>query len=555
MALSIRYQNLSELIREIAKKYAEKPAFSCCLPNGFAGTLTYEQADQMSDAFALYLREKCGLKEGDRVAVQMPNCLAYPVAVFGIIKAGCISVNTNPLYTPSEMIHQFNDAGARVLVIIDLFGEKLPEVLAKTKIEKVVVVNIADYFSTIKATVVYAVQKFVKKELKPLGVTHVTFKTAICQGEALLAKNKDLLKSYVQNQKQDSVLALQYTGCTTGVSKGAMLTHGNILSNIIQMHKMLESRIEFGKEEIITALPLYHIFAFTVNLMIFYYSGGHNVLIPSPRPLTNLKKAFEMYSFTWITGVNTLFNGLLHEQWFLENPPKTFKAAAAGGTALHNAVAKKWVEIVKSPIIEGYGLTESSPVLSFNPLDGLNKEDSIGLPIVETEMKLVDDNGVEVALGQPGEIIARGPQIMKGYWQREKETADVIKGGWLYTGDVGVKDADGYFKIVDRKKDMILVSGFNVYPNELEDCISKHPKVTEVAVIGVPDEKSGEAVKAFIVKKVDSLTADEIKQHCHQFLTGYKIPKYIEFRKELPKSPVGKILRKDLRAEEFTKSK
>jgi long-chain acyl-CoA synthetase len=321
------------------------------------------------------------------------------------------------------------------------------------------------------------------------------------------------------------------------------------------MHHMLKSRIEFGKDVIITALPLYHIFAFTVNLMIFYYSGGHNVLIPNPRPLSNMKKAFDLFSFTWITGVNTLFNGLLHEPWFVENPPKTFKAAAAGGTALHNAVAKKWVEIVKSPIIEGYGLTESSPVLSFNPLEGVSKEDSIGLPIVDTEMKLVDDNGVEVGVGQSGEIIARGPQIMKGYWQRTKETSDVIKNGWLYTGDVGVKDADGYYKIVDRKKDMILVSGFNVYPNELEYCIAKHPKVTEVAVIGVPDEKSGEAVKAFIVKKKDDLTADEIKAHCHETLTGYKIPKYIEFRKELPKSPVGKILRKDLRAEELAKSR
>ena len=354
------------------------------------------------------------------------------------------------------------------------------------------------------------------------------------------------VKGYVDGVKLDSLAALQYTGGTTGVSKGAMLSHGNLLGNVAQMLSMNAALLKEGEESILTALPLYHIFAYTVNLLLFYQIGGHNVLIPSPRPPRNLQKAFEKYPVTWFSGVNTLFNALANEEWFQQAPPKSLKLSVAGGMALHGAVAKRWKEVVGTPVIEGYGLTEASPVVSFNPVDRV-KEGTIGIPFPSTDVKLVDEDRKPVAPGQPGELACKGPQVMLGYWERPDETAKVLEDGWLYTGDIAQMDEEGYFKIVDRKKDMILVSGFNVYPNEVEDCLAHHPGVREAAVIGVPDEHSGEAVKAFVVKKDPSLTAESVVKHCRESLAGYKVPRQVEFRDDLPKSPIGKIIRRELR--------
>jgi long-chain acyl-CoA synthetase len=372
---------------------------------------------------------------------------------------------------------------------------------------------------------------------------------AIARGELHLSGGSKA-ENYWRHLRGDHIACLQYTGGTTGVSKGAVLTHGNLLANLTQTLAMGGSHIEEGKECVLTALPLYHIFAFTVNLLAFYSVGARNVLIPSPRPVQNLQRAIENTPVTWISGVNTLFNALQNEEWFVAYPPKTLKAAIAGGTALHAAVAQRWEKVTGTRIAEGFGLTESSPVVCFNPLSGMAKADSIGIPVPGTDVALVDDDGRPVAQGEPGELIVRGPQVMQGYFARPDETAKTIKNGWLYTGDVAVMDIDGYFKIVDRKKDMVLVSGFNVYPNEVEDALAKLDDVLEAAVVGVPDDKSGEAVRAYVVKREGALLDEaEIIKHCKSLLTDYKIPKSIVFRSELPKTPIGKVLRKDLKAE------
>ncbi|HEU4882719.1 MAG TPA: AMP-binding protein [Longimicrobium sp.] len=541
----IAFKHMPDMVRRLSAKYAQKTAFTQVMPNGMAGTLTYEQVDRMSDEFAAYLRGALALDAGDRVAIQMPNSLSYPVVLFGVLKAGCVAVSTNPLYTPPEMIHQFNDSGARVLVISDLFADRLPAVLPKTGVENVVTVRITEWFPAVPAFVIRTVLKYVKKQLPPITVPHTPLQDALEAGRERVAAGVDV-KGYLDGVGLDTLAALQYTGGTTGVSKGAMLSHGNLLGNVAQMLSMNTALLKEGVESILTALPLYHIFAYTVNLLLFYQIGGHNVLIPSPRPPKNLQKAFEKYPVTWFSGVNTLFNALANEEWFQQNPPKSLKLSVAGGMALHGAVARKWKEVVGTPVIEGYGLTEASPVVSFNPVDRV-KEGTIGIPFPSTDVKLVDENGYPVGVGQPGELAAKGPQVMMGYWKRPDETAKVLRDGWLYTGDVAQMDEEGYFKIVDRKKDMILVSGFNVYPNEVEDCLANHPGVREAAVIGVPDEHSGEAVKAFIVKKDPGLTAESVVKHCRESLAGYKVPRSVEFRDDLPKSPIGKIIRRELR--------
>ncbi|HEX8316868.1 AMP-binding protein [Longimicrobium sp.] len=541
----IPYKHLPDMVRQQSARYATTPAFTQVMPNGMAGVLTYEQTERFSDEFAAYLRETLKLKAGDRVAIQMPNSLAYPVVLFGVLKAGCVAVNTNPLYTPPEMVHQFSDSGARVLVISDLFADRLPPVLPKTKVETVVTVRITEWFSALQGTLIRAVLKYAKKQLPPTTVPHTTFQAALKAGRAALASGTDTRK-YLDGVNLDDLAALQYTGGTTGVSKGAMLSHRNLLANTAQMIEMNAEYLKAGTESILTALPLYHIFAFTVNLLLFYQIGGHNVLIPSPRPPSNLQKPLAKYKISWFSGVNTLFNALANEEWFRQNPPK-LKLSVAGGMALHGSVAKRWQEVVGTPVVEGYGLTEASPVVSFNPVHKV-KEGTIGIPLPSTWVRCVDESGADVPLGQPGELICRGDQVMLGYWQRPEETAKVLRDGWLFTGDVALMDEDGYFKIVDRKKDMILVSGFNVYPNEVEEVAAAHPGVLEVAVIGVPDEHSGEAVKAFVVKKDASLTDDALIKHCRESLAAYKVPRQVEFRSELPKSPIGKIIRKDLRA-------
>jgi long-chain acyl-CoA synthetase len=541
----IAFAHMPDMVRRLSAKYAAKTAFTQVMPNGMAGTLTYEQVDRLSDEFAAYLRGKLALDAGDRVAIQMPNSLSYPVVLFGVLKAGCVAVSTNPLYTPPEMIHQFNDSGARVLVISDLFADRLPAVLPKTRVENVVTVRITEWFPAVPAFVIRTVLRYVKKQLPAVTVPHTPLQDALKAGHERIGAGVDV-KGYLDGVGLQSLAALQYTGGTTGVSKGAMLSHGNLLGNVAQMLSMNTALLKEGVESIMTALPLYHIFAYTVNLLLFYQIGGHNVLIPSPRPPKNMQKAFEKYPVTWFSGVNTLFNALANEEWFQQNPPKSLKLSVAGGMALHGAVARKWKEVVGTPVVEGYGLTEASPVVSFNPVDRV-KEGTIGIPFPSTDVRLVDEDRKPVAPGQPGELAAKGPQVMLGYWQRPDETAKVLEDGWLYTGDIAQMDEEGYFKIVDRKKDMILVSGFNVYPNEVEDCLANHPGIREAAVIGVPDEHSGEAVKAFVVKKDPSLTAESIVKHCRESLAGYKVPRQVEFRDDLPKSPIGKIIRRELR--------
>jgi long-chain acyl-CoA synthetase len=539
------FANLPELLRSSADKYKKTTAFTQVMPNGMNGSLTYGQVDQLSDQFASYLREVLGLTAGDRVAVQMPNCLSYPIVAFGVFKAGCVLVNTNPLYTATELIHQFGDSGATTLVVIDMFADRLPEVMANTKIKNVVTVKISEYFPSVVGGIVRAVQKFWSRSLPKIEVEHTKFATAISLGKSKYSKEK--VSSYAKDLKSESLAALQYTGGTTGVSKGAMLSHGNLVSNTLQMIAHSGSGMRAGKEIVLTALPLYHIFAFTVNLLGFYYNGARNILIPSPRPPSNLRRAFDNYKITWLSGVNTLFNALLNERWFQDAPPKYLHASAAGGMALQASVAQRWRELTGTPIVEGYGLTESSPVLTFNLLTGLAKDGSIGIPVPSTEVKCVDEDGKEVAIGESGEVIARGPQIMLGYWQRPEESAKTLKDGWLHTGDIAQMDADGYFTIVDRLKDMILVNGFNVYPNEVEEQIACVPGVLEVGVIGVPDERTGERVQAYVKATTPAPSKDEIIDQCRSNLAAYKIPKEIIFVDELPKSPIGKILRRTLR--------
>ena len=537
-------ETLPELIRAAAAKYSKTTAFTQVMANGMNGSLTYDQIDRLSDQFACFLREDLKLATGDRVAVQMPNCLSYPIVAFGILKAGCVLVNTNPLYTSNEMIHQFSDSGAKALVVIDMFADRVSGVLPKTQIKSVVTVKISEFFPSAVAGVIRGTQKFWSRSLPKINFTHITLKDALAKG----SRSKSSALKYLSGVDSSSLAALQYTGGTTGVSKGAMLSHGNLTTNTLQMVSMCGDYMRPGKEIVVTALPLYHIFAFTVNLLGFFHMGAKNLLVPTPRPPSNLKRVFENYKVTWMTGVNTLFNALLNERWFTDSPPKHLRASAAGGMALHASVSERWRKVTGTPIVEGYGLTESAPVLTFNPLGGNGKDGTIGIPIPSTLVKVVSEKGADVSDGEPGEIIAQGPQIMLGYWNQPDETAATLKGGWLRTGDIATRDADGYFTIVDRKKDMILVSGFNVYPNEVEEQIASFDGVQEVGVIGVPEGPGVEKVKAFVVAGPNRPTAEQIIAHCRQGLAAYKIPSSIEFVNELPKSPIGKILRKDLRS-------
>ncbi len=547
-----QYRTIGDMVSAIANLYGKNPAFTACLPNGMNGSLSFAQVDEMSDALAVYLRETAGLNKGDRVALQVPNGLSFPVAAFAVLKAGCVLVNVNPLYTAEEMARQFADAEPQALIVVDVFADKLEEALKGHPIPNIIITQVAEFFPALPRGIVRLVQKHWDRTLAPVTLPHIRFPAAIAAGREKQASDRITADQYSAEIAPDDIACLQYTGGTTGVSKGAMLTHANLLMNMEQSMEMI-SGVEKGREVALTALPLYHIFAFTVNLLGFYYLGARNILIPNPRPLSNLKRAFENYPITWMSGVNTLFNGLSNEIWFLDSPPKYLKFASAGGMALQSSVAARWEEVTGKPVLEGYGLTESSPVLTFNPL-GKTRAGSIGIPVPSTELRCVDEEGVEVAQGEAGELAARGPQIMKGYWQKPDETAKTMSGDWLLTGDIGVMDADGYFSIVDRKKDMVLVSGFNVYPNEIEDCLAAHPGILEAAVIGVPDGASGEAIKAFVVLGDTTLTTDAIRAYCKEHLTGYKVPKQVEFRDDLPKSNVGKILRKDLRNEETAAS-
>lgn len=545
-----RYRTLGDMVSAMAHLYGKKPAFTCCLPNGMNGTLSFAAVEEMSDAMAVYLREVCGLSQGDRVALQVPNGLSFPVAAFGVFKAGCTLVNVNPLYTSEELAKQLADAEPRALIVVDMFADKVRAAMRRHPIPNVIVTQVAEFLPAAPRGLVRLVQRYWDRALPPVDFPHIRLPAALDAGRKArekTARRGVAIEEYRANVAADDVAVLQYTGGTTGIAKGAMLTHRNLLSNMEQTTEMIEG-VEPGKEIALTALPLYHIFAFTVNLLVFWHIGARNVLIPNPRPLSNLKRAFENYSITWMSGVNTLFNGLTNELWFKETPPRHLKFASAGGMALQSVVAERWREVTGKPVLEGYGLTETSPVLTFNPL-GRVRDGAIGIPVPGTDLRCLDETGAEVALGEAGELAARGPQVMAGYWRRPEETAATMRGDWFLTGDVGVQDADGYFRIVDRKKDLVIVSGFNVYPNEVEDCIASHPGVAEVAVVGVPDAGSGEAVEAHVVLRDMQLAPDALRAHCKAHLTPYKVPRRVVLHDTLPKSNVGKILRKDVRAE------
>jgi long-chain acyl-CoA synthetase len=540
------YPHIPAMLRAAASAYDAQPAFSVCLPNGAHAAMTFAEVDRLSDAFAVYLREDLRLQPGDRVAIQMPNSFGYAVAAFGILKAGCTVANVNPLYTAEETLHQVHDSGARTLVLIDMFaGRMTPEILSH--LDNLILASVVDFFPAVKRKLVQFVLKRVKKQVPAPHFAHTRLMDAVAAGAKRLAARPDTVTVYTDGLSHDSIAALQYTGGTTGVAKGAMLSHGNLMANVEQSYGMLGDRVVPGREVCLTVLPLYHIFAFTINLLGMFQVGGHNVLIPSPRPLSNLKPALETFPISWTSGVNTLFNALCNEDWFTQQPPKHLKASVAAGMALHKDVAKRWEEITQSPVVEGYGLTEASPTLTVTPFSASGRRNTIGIPLPGTVVALLDDDGNPAPQGQPGELCAKGPQVMKGYWNRPEETEATFRDGWLATGDVAVMDETGFFRIVDRKKDVVIVSGFNVYPNEVEECIAKMPGVTEAAVIGVADEATGEAVKAFVVTTDPAIDEGAVRAHCRDLLTAYKVPKAVEFRDDLPKSPVGKILRKDLK--------
>ncbi len=531
------YDNIVQAFDESCDKYGDKVAFE-----NMGVAMTFKEFKAHSYNFAAWIQNSTDLKPGDKIAIQMPNLLQYPICIYGSMLAGLVVVNVNPLYTSREMEHQFNDAGVKAVVIVENFCAELQECLHKTSIKYVIVTRIPDLFPQPKQFIVNLVLKHVKKMVPAYSLPKTIDFREVVKDRGLKAKPVPL--------KNTDIAFLQYTGGTTGVSKGAILTHRNIIANGAQMKAWMGDTLKEGEEILITPLPMYHIFSLTVNCLAFIILGGKNVLITNPRDIPAFVKELGKHKWTVMTGVNTLFNGLLNNEDFRKLDFSSVKAVIGGAMAIQKPVAEKWKEVTGNILVEGYGLTESSPVASANPLNGTARIGTIGVPVPSTEMKLCDENGNEVPVGERGEINIKGPQVMQGYYNRPEETANVIKDGWLRTGDVAVMSEDGYFKIVDRIKDMILVSGFNVYPNEVEDVVAGHPKVLEVAAIGVPDDKSGEAVKIFVVKKDQSLTAEELKTYCHEELTGYKRPKHIEFRDELPKTNVGKILRRALRDEE-----
>ncbi len=533
-----KYQSIPEILEENFKNFAHLPAFHC-----MGKTLSYSELDQLSQKFASYLQNDLGLKKGDRIALMMPNILQYPVALFGALRAGLIVVNVNPLYTPRELEHQLKDSGAAAIVIFENACHTLQGILARTDVKHVLVTSIGDMLGFPKSLIVNFVIKKVKKMVPAWSIPNtIHFVSAVNS-----ADEKKFNKPKLTN---DDLAFLQYTGGTTGVAKGAMLTHKNIIANISQARAWISSLIKRGEEIIITPLPLYHIFSLTANCFVFGSIGGLNVLITNPRDMKGFIKELKKWKFTAFTGVNTLFNGLLNTPEFKTVDFSSLRLTLGGGMAVQKAVAEKWKEVTSVPLIEAYGLTETSPAACINPMDLKAYNGFIGLPIPSTDLEIKDDLEKTLAVGETGEICIKGPQVMKGYWKRDDETAKVMTAdGFVKTGDIGIMDENGFVKIVDRKKDMILVSGFNVYPNEIEDVVAQHPKVFEVAAIGVPDAKTTEAIKLFIVKKDPSLTAEEVIAFCRENLTNYKIPRHVEFRTELPKTNVGKILRKDLRGQ------
>jgi long-chain acyl-CoA synthetase len=530
------FPSIVSVLQTSLEKFRDRPAFA-----NLGKVITYAEVDRLSKQFAAYLLGELKLKKGDRVALMMPNCLQYPIATFGILRAGLTVVNTNPMYTARELKHQLVDSGATVLVVLDNFGDVVQEVLADTQVKQVVTTGLGDMLGFPKGAIVNFVLRHVKKMVPEFDIPGaMRFRDTLTLG--LMHPLPDVAIA------PDDLAFLQYTGGTTGVAKGAMLTHRNLVANMQQAAAWIGTNVRYGEEIIVTALPLYHIFALTANGLVFMKFGGLNYMITNPRDMPAFVKELKKVPFTAITGVNTLFNGLLNTPGFDRIDFSHLHLTLGGGMAVQRAVAERWKKTTGVTLVEAYGLTETSPAACINPMDLAEYNGSIGLPIPSTDACLKDEEGGLVPQGDVGELCIKGPQVMKGYWNRPDETANVIDGdGWLHTGDMAKMDEKGFFYIVDRKKDMILVSGFNVYPNEVEDVIAMLPGVLEVGAVGVPDDKSGEAVKVVIVRKDPSLTADDVRAHARENLTGYKQPKYIEFRNELPKTNVGKILRRELR--------
>ena len=537
------YRSVVEVFERSCKSFADCPAFS-----NMGVTLSYADLERYSAAFAAWLQNHTDLKPGDRIAVQMPNLLQYPIAVFGALRAGLIVVNTNPLYTAREMRHQFKDSGARALVYLNTFGKLVQEVLPDTDIEFLIEARIGDMLPTLKGLLVNAAVKHVKKMVPEYSLPQaVSFKQLLHDGARHSLRPVSL--------SLDQIAVLQYTGGTTGVAKGAMLTHGNLVANMQQVRANMQQLgedghpvIREGQEVMIAPLPLYHIYAFTVNCMCMMVTGNHNVLITNPRDIDGFVKELQRWRFTAFLGLNTLFVALMAHRDFNRIDFSGLKATNSGGTALVSAVADRWKQITGCQIGEGYGLTETSPVVSANPHGAMARPGTVGLPVPGTVLKVIDDAGNELPLGERGELCVKGPQVMKGYWQRPEATEEVLDSeGWLKTGDIAVIDDDGFVRIVDRKKDLIIVSGFNVYPNEIEDVVMAHPQVAACAAIGVADEKSGEAVKLFVVPREPGLTVESLQAYCRENFTGYKVPRHFVFRDSLPMTPVGKILRRELR--------
>ena len=528
------YPNLVSMLQESFSRYSDRPAFSC-----MGKTITFSQLDRLSAQFGAYLLSR-GLEPGDRVALMMPNLLQYPIALFGALRAGLIVVNTNPLYTPREMLHQFNDSGAKAIVIVENFAANLQKILPETQIKTIIVTSIGELLGFPKGAIVNLVVRKIKKMVPAFNIPNTaSFSEALAQG-------KKFTLPPASGGPDDTIL-LQYTGGTTGVSKGAMLTNRNLISNMLQMRAWAAPLLKEGQEVMLCPLPLYHIFAFTVNCLFGISMGGLNVLVTNARDIPSIIKAMKDFPISVVTGLNTLFNAMLNNKDFAALDFKPLRITLGGGMAVQRPVAERWQQVTGCFLAEGFGMTESSPVATANPFDGTGRLGTIGIPIPSTDLRIVSDDGKVCAFGEIGEIQVKGPQVMKGYYNRPDATAETIVDGWLCTGDIGIMEEDGFVRIVDRKKDMILVSGFNVYPNEIEEVVVSHPKVLEAAAVGVADEKSGEVVKIFVVKKDASLSESELIAYCKENMTAYKVPKHIEFRKDLPKTNVGKILRRELR--------
>ena len=530
-----KYSSLVEVFNKYVGIYADRPAFI-----NMGAEITFEQLEQQAQAFAAYLQQEFGLVKGDKFAIMVPNCLQYPVALFGALLAGLTVVNVNPLYTSRELEHQLKDSGAKGMLIIENFAHTLEKVIAKTALENVIVTSLGDRLGTFKGTVVNCVLKYVKKMVPAFSLDNtIPFNKVLSRGKSLTYTPVVLTG--------DDIAFLQYTGGTTGVSKGAILTHRNMTANMQQSKAALKPMLEEGKELVVTALPLYHIFALTANCLTFLTLGGSNLLITNPRDMPGFVKELAKYPFTAITGVNTLFNGLLNTPGFADLDFSGLKVSLGGGMAVQRPVAERWENLTNTRLLEGYGLTECAPLVSISPYDQKQYSGNIGLPAPSTDIKIILDNGEQAPVGEPGEMLVKGPQVMQGYYNRPEATDEILQDGWLATGDIAFMDENGFFKIVDRKKDMIIVSGFNVFPNEIEEVAVSHPGIIEAAAVGVPHEACGEEVKLFVVRIDESISKKSLIEHCRISLTNYKVPKHIEFRDELPKSNVGKILRRELR--------